>query len=114
MIRHVTAIDNTKNGIVIDPLKTKHAVVTALEISDLSGWIDPVTHLNLDFFSHLVTVVFVAERLEKGAKIVMDGDKFMCASIDPCAYCHYGEVDVVNRSDQLKNAVRSLTMNKKR
>lgn len=112
MIRHITAIDNVKDGTVVNPLKTKHGVVKALKISDLSGWIDPVTHLNSHFFSHLINIVYVAEKLEIGAKMVMDGDKFMYAFVDPSTYGHYGEVDVVERSSQMKNAVHGLARNK--
>lgn len=114
MIRHITAIDNVKDSRVIDPQKIKHGVVTALKISDLSGWIDPVTHLNLNFFSHLTSVVFVAEKLEKGARMIMDGDKFMQASINPNAYGHHGDVDVEGRALKMKNNIHSLNSEKEK
>lgn len=103
-----------KDNKVIDPQKIKHGVVTALKISDLSGWIDPVTHLNLNFFSHLTSVVFVAEKLEKGARMVMDGDRFMQASINPNAYGHYGNVDVEGRALEMRNNIHSLNSEKKK
>jgi len=99
---------------VIDPKKIKHGVVTALKISDLSGWIDPVTHLNLNFFSHLMKIVFVAEKLEKGARMIMDGDKFMQASISPNAYGNYGDVDVEARALQMRNNIHGLTWKTKK
>ena len=114
MIRHITAIDNVKDSRVIDPQKIKHGVVTALKISDLSGWIDPVTHLNLNFFSHLISAVFVAEKLEKGARMIMNGDKFMRASINPNAYGHYGNVDVEERALQMRNNIHDSTWKTKK
>jgi len=114
LIRHITAIDNVKDNKVIDPQKIKHGVVTALKISDLSGWIDPVTHLNLNFFSHLTNVVFVAEKLEKGARMIMDGDKFMQASISPNAYGHYGDVDVMGRVLKMRNNIHDLKRKRKK
>jgi hypothetical protein len=114
LIKHITAFDNVKNNKVIDPQKIKHGVVTALKISDLSGWIDPVTHLNLNFFSHLTSTVFVAERLEKGARMIMDGDKFMQASINPNAYGNYGNVDVMRRTVQMRNNIHELNRKRKK
>ena len=114
LIKHITAIDNVKDNKVIDPQKIKHDVVTALKISDLSDWIDPVTHLNLNFFSHLTSVVFVAEKLEKGARMIMDGDKFMQVSINPNAYGHYGDVDVVGRALKMRKNIHSLNSEKKK
>jgi len=114
LIRHVTALENVRDNKVVDPKKIKHGVVTALKISDLSGWIDPVTHLNLNFFSHLTNVVFVAEKLERGARMIMDGDKFMQASISPNAYGHYGDVDVEGRALEMRNNIRDLTWKTKK
>jgi hypothetical protein len=114
MIRHITAIDNVRDNKVLDPQKIKHGVVTALKISDLSGWIDPVTHLNLNFFSHLTSIVFVSEKLEKGARMTMDGDKFMRATIDPSAYGHYGDVDVKERALKMRNNIHSLNSEKEK
>jgi len=89
-------------------------VITASRIADLSGWIDPVTHLNLDFFSHLVSSVVVAEKLEKNAKIIIDGNEFMYAQVDSSAYDHYGEVDVVGRTDQMRRNIHAMDDRKKK
>jgi DNA topoisomerase VI subunit A len=102
MIRHFTSIDNVKNGKVVDPFKIKHGVVTALKISHLSGWIDPQTHLNIDFPEHLVKVVNVAEELSIGSRIVLESERFMFAYVDPRAYRHFGAVNEIERIEQLK------------
>ena len=95
MIRHITSIDNIRNGTVYDPTLVKHGVIAANRISDLSWWIDPATHLNLDLPAHLMNLVFVATRLEKGARILVDGDhSFVIAQVDSGAYRRYGKVEI--------------------
>ncbi len=106
MIRHFTSIDNTKNGEVIDPEKIKHGEVTALKLSNLSGFIDPQTHLNLDFKVHLVREVYLAEDLILGSKVILDGGRFMVAHVNPLAYKHLGFVDEADRAEELKKAVK--------
>ena len=73
-----------------------------------------MTHLNLNFFSHLVKVVVVAEKLEIGAKILVDRDEFMHAFVDPTLYSNYGEVDVTKRAEQMKRNIHTLTRSKGR
>lgn len=105
MIRHFTSISNVKNGRIINPRKIRHAEVTALRISNLSGFIDPRTHLNLDFPDHLIKEVNVAEELELAGKVMLDGERFAVACVSPTAYKHLGFVDEAVRAEQLKEAV---------
>jgi hypothetical protein len=97
MILHITSIDNIVGGRVQDPARVKHGIVTGNRISDISWWIDPATHLNLDLPGHLMDEVFVVSRLEKGARVLADGKRFMYAPIDPRAYRHLGKVDTVGK-----------------
>jgi hypothetical protein len=97
MILHITSIDNIIGGRVNDPSRVKHGIVTGNRISDLSWWIDPATHLNLDLPNHLLDEVFVVSRLEKGSRILADGKQLMNAPVDPEAYRHLGKVDVTER-----------------
>ena len=94
-----------KNGWVTNPRKIRHAEVTALRISNLSGFVDPKTHLNLDFPDHLIKEVNVAEKLELGGKVVRDNERFMVACVSPTAYKHLGLVDEAEHAEQLKEAV---------
>lgn len=91
-IYHITAYNNVADGKVVDAKRIKHGVVTARKIADLSGWIDPVTHLNLDFPDHIMRSVIVAEALEKESNIMFDGDRFQIALIEPLAHAHHGMV----------------------
>lgn len=102
-----------KRGEVIDPKKVKHADVTALKISNISGWIDPVTHLNLDFPRHLIREVNVAENLDIGSNVLLDGERFMTARLNPSSYQHLGFIDESERAEQLRTAVHEAKLNKR-
>lgn len=105
MIRHFSSISNVKNGKIVDPEKVKHAEVAALKISNLSGWVDPQTHLNLDFPKHLMREVYVAEGLDLGSKVVLKNERFMTALVSPLSYKHFGFVDETERNEQLREAI---------
>ena len=94
MIRHITSIGNVRNGTVIDPTRVKHGVIEAGRIADLSWWIDPATHLNLDLPGHLMDHAIVATRLEIGARIVANGDGFMEVPIEKKSFHRYGKVEI--------------------
>jgi hypothetical protein len=108
MIRHITFLSNAEKEKIIDPLKVKHCEITALKISNLSGWIDPQTHLNLDFPNHLIRIVYVAEKLEIGGKIILEGDTFMRVLVDPKAYKRLGMIDETERIEELKQAYHEI------
>jgi hypothetical protein len=97
MILHLTSVDNIVNGRVHDPARVKHGIIIGKRITDLSWWIDPATHLNLDLPNQLLQEVFVVSRLEKGARILADGNRFMYAPVERGAYRHLGKVDVAER-----------------
>jgi hypothetical protein len=107
LIRHFSSISNVKGGTIVDAEKVKHAEITALKISNLSGWVDPQTHLNLDFPKHLMREVYIAEGLELGSKVVLKDERFMTALVSPLAYKHFGFVDETERNEQFKEAVLS-------
>ncbi len=90
---------------VINPKKVKHAEVTALKISNISGFIDPQTHLNLDLPGHLIREVNVAEKLDVGGKVLLDGERFMTARVNPLAYEHFGFIDEAERAEELRKAI---------
>ena len=94
MIRHITSIGNVRNGMVYDPTLVKHGVIEAGRIADLSWWIDPATHLNLDLPAHLMNHAMVATRLEIGARILANGDGFMVASTEKGSFHRYGKVEI--------------------
>lgn len=94
-IRHVIAeadIDLT-TGVVSAPERARHAVIVAGRLHDLSGPVDPATHLNLDEPGHLMTDCVVAEWLAVGAPVVRDGDRLLIVPVPPTAFRRLGLVD---------------------
>lgn len=107
-IRHIVAIENVDpQGYVIDPSLGRHGIVLAGQIGDLAGPIDPRTHLNSDFFDHRLEECLVAERLERGATVLRDGDRFLIALVRTSAYTSLGPVDVDRRRADWQRAVGS-------
>ena len=94
-IRHVVEASNVDNkGYVLDPSEVKHGVVRAGKIWSLSGFIDPRTHLNLDFVDHRVTDCIIASRFIKYAPVKIKQDGFVFAHVKNESYEHLGFVDI--------------------
>jgi hypothetical protein len=105
-IRHLVAADNVdEQGYVIDPLLVRHGIVLAGQIADLAGLVDPQTHLNHDFAEHRLDECLIAERLERGAALLRDGERFRVAIVRPGAYAQLGPVDVDGRRADWQRAV---------
>lgn len=98
-IRHITSITNVDaDGYLIEATVAHHGTIRAAQVEDLGGPVDPLTHLNLDFRDHDLGECAVAERLEKGAPIVIDADgHFLRAIPRPSARRRLGKVDVGGR-----------------
>jgi hypothetical protein len=107
MIRHITAADNVDQGRVVDPARTRHGIITAMRVSEVSGWVDSSTHLNLDFPEHRMQAAVVAESLERGARVLEKEGKMVYATVDPSAFRHIGMIDTVQRTDLLRQAIRA-------
>lgn len=98
MIRHCAEESNVDSDMtVIDPTKIRHVTIAGGRIALVSGLIDPASHLNLDFPDHRVTICVIAERFEVGAKVVMDSDGLVFATVPRALYGHYGYLDYTQR-----------------
>ena len=98
MIRHCVEESNVDSDMnVIDPTKIRHVTIAGGKIALVSGLIDPASHLNLDFPDHRVTVCVIAERFEVGAKVMMDSDGLVFATVPRALYGHYGYLDYTQR-----------------
>lgn len=95
-IRHVVEEANLdEEGFIIDPAQARHCVIHAGRLLDLSGPVDPLTHLNLDFPDHRLEVCVIAERLEPGARVRIDPERgFLMAVPRPTAFQSRGRVDL--------------------
>lgn len=98
MIRHCVEESNVDSDMnVIDPTKIRHVTIAGGKIALVSGLIDPASHLNLDFPDHRVTICVIAERFEVGAKMMMDSDGLVFATVPRALYGHYGYLDYTQR-----------------
>jgi len=95
-VRHVTEAANVDaEGFVIDPSQARHGMVSRGALRELSGPVDPLTHLNLDFSHHRLEDCVVAGRLEPGALIRLDAEgRLARARIRPGAMRRLGTVDL--------------------
>lgn len=95
-VRHVVEIGNVdEEGFIIDPAKARHCAIQAGALLQLSGPVDPLTHLNRDFAAHTLGDCVVAERLEPGALVLRElTGRFLVASTRPEALRRLRPVDV--------------------
>lgn len=106
-IRHIVAAENVDaEGLIIDPLQACHGIVVAGRIAQLAGPIDPLTHLNSDFPDHRLDDCLVAERLENGAQLLWEGQRFRMASAPREAIQPRGPVNVEQRRIDWQNALK--------
>ncbi|HEX6280636.1 MAG TPA: hypothetical protein VFZ67_00250 [Nitrososphaera sp.] len=97
-IRHCVEESNVDGDMsVIDPTKIRHVTVAGGRISLISGSIDAASHLNLDFPDHRATICIIAERFEVGARVKMDSDGLVFATVPRSLYGHYGYLDYTQR-----------------
>lgn len=99
-----------ENGQVLDPTKVRHVTIRGGKIESLSGYIDPASHLNLDYRDHKVTVCVIAEKFSVGAAIRFAEQGLSFAAVNRSSYTHYGPVDYTRRLTDMVAAVK----NKKR
>jgi hypothetical protein len=108
MIRHCVEESNVDSDMsVIDPTKISHVTVAGGRIALISGLIDPASHLNLDFPDHRATVCIIAERFEVGAKVKMDSDGLVFATVPRSLYGHYGHLDYTQRLVDMITAIKT-------
>src|SRR5918999_5743605 len=108
MIRHCVEESNVDSDMnVIHPTKIRHVTVAGGKIALISGLIDPASHLNLDFPDHRATICIIAERFEVGAKVKMDSDGLVFATIPRSLYGHYGYLDYTQRLVDMIKAINT-------
>jgi hypothetical protein len=108
MIRHCVEESNVDADMsVIDPTKISHVTVAGGRIALISGLIDPASHLNLDFPDHRATICIIAERFEVGAKVKMDSDGLVFATVPRSLYGHYGHLDYTQRLVDMITAIKT-------
>jgi hypothetical protein len=113
MIRHCVEESNVDSDMnVIDPTKIRHVTVAGGRIALISGLIDPASHLNFDFPDHKATICIIAERFEVGAKVKMDSDGLVFATVPRSLYGHYGYLDYTQRLVDMITAINKTNQRK--
>src|SRR5215207_6382791 len=108
MIRHCVEESNVDSDMnVVDPTKIRHVTVAGGRIALISGLIDPASHLNLDFPDHRATICIIAERFEVGAKVKMDSDGLVFATVPSSLYGRYGYLDYTQRLVDMIKAIKT-------
>ena len=80
IIRHCVEETNIdENYLVMDPTLIKHVIVSAGKIHSMSGFIDPASHLNIDYSLHKVTKCIIAEKFEIGAQVKIEDNGLVFA-----------------------------------
>lgn len=97
---------------VIDSLKIRHIAVKAGTIEQMSGYIDQLTHLNIDFPDHKADRCIITEKFEKGAKIRFCEQGFAFAYVPKTAFNHLGFVDSTQRMLDMKEAIKAIRIEK--
>jgi hypothetical protein len=107
IIRHCVEETNIdENYLVIDPTLIRHVIVSAGKIHSMSGFIDPASHLNIDYFLHKVTKCIIAEKFEIGAQVKIEDNGLVFALVGQASYGHYGKVDYTQRLTDMIDKVK--------
>jgi hypothetical protein len=72
----------------------------------MSGFIDPASHLNVDYSLHRVTKCVIAEKFEIGAQVKIEDNGLVFALVGPSSYGHYGSVDYTQRLTDMIDKVK--------
>lgn len=107
LIRHCVEENNIdENYLVTDPTRIKHVIVSGGKIHSMSGFIDPASHLNVDYSLHRVTKCVIAEKFEIGAQVKIEDNGLVFALVGPSSYGHYGSVDYTQRLTDMIDKVK--------
>ena len=109
LVRHCVEASNVDaKSRIIDASKIRHVTVKAGRIEEMSGVIDPATHLNLDFDMHKASRCIISEKLEKGAKVAYSTEGLTFAVVPQTAFKHLGGVDSAKRLSDMKESVKKI------
>ena len=105
-------VDENMN--VIDPIKVRHVTVAGGKIASMSGLIDPLSHLNLDFPDHRVTTCIITSSFEIGSSVSMDEDGLIFANVQRNSFQNYGKLDYTQRLSEMIKAIKGNQENRER
>ena len=107
IIRHCVEESNIdENYLVVDPTRIKHVIISGGKIHSMSGFIDPASHLNVDYSLHRVTKCVIAEKFEIGAQVKIEENGLVFALVGQSSYGNYGRVDYTQRLTDMIDKVK--------
>jgi hypothetical protein len=113
IIRHCVEETNVdENYLVMNPILIKHVIVSAGRIHSMSGFIDPASHLNVDYPLHKATKCIIAEKFEIGAQVKIEDNGLVFALVGQTSYGHYGKVDYTQRLTDMIDKVKEKDKSK--
>ena len=109
LIRHCVEERNVGENLIIKNAKLiRHVIVQGGKIQSMSGYIDPKSHLNLDYTLHHVTECIIAKKFEIGANLILGSNGFIFAAVSKSDFDHYGKVDYTKKLLEMINSVKAL------
>ena len=112
-IRHCVEEDNVNEHMIIkDPTKIRHIVISGGKIKSMSGFIDPASHLIIDYPLHKVTKCVIAKKFELGSDILFGNNGFMFALVMSSHFDNYGYLDYTKNLSEMIEKVNNLKTSK--
>ena len=112
-IRHCVEENNVgKNLIIKNPKEIRHIIAEEGKIKQMSGFIDPKSHLNLDYTLHRVTTCIIAKKFEIGSELLFTNSGFIFAMVTNSHFEHYGYIDYTKNLTSMIDKVNELRNSK--
>lgn len=112
-IRHCVEENNVGENLIIkNPKEIRHIIAKEGKIKQMSGFIDPKSHLNLDYTLHRVTTCIIAKKFEIGSELLFTSSGFIFAMITPSHFEHYGYIDYTKNLTSMIDKVNELRNSK--
>ena len=120
-IRHCVEENNIDDNLIVkDPKKIRHVIVQEKKIKQMSGFIDPISLLNLDYSLHSITTCIIAKKFEIGSELLFNNSGFIFAMVTKFHFEHYGRLDytknltsMIDKVNELRNSKSIYTLNEK-
>ena len=112
-IRHCVEENNIDDNLIVkDPKKIRHVIVQGKKIKQMSGFIDPISHLNLDYSLHRITKCIIAKKFEIGSELLFNSSGFIFAMVTKSHFEHYGYIDYTKNLTEMIDKVNDLRNSK--
>ena len=121
-IRHCVEENNVDENLIIkNAQEIRHIIAEGGRIKQMSGFIDPTSHLNLDYILHRVTKCIIAKKFEIGSELLFNSSGFIFAMVTKSHFEHYGYIDytknlttMIDKVNELRNSKSIYTSNLKK